>query len=391
MAELILQDQEGRCATCEFDGHILGCGSFGFIRKLSSSHGPIDPSHDAFNGKTVLKTLSHQFNEEHFVHLQRLTTLSHPNLVRCLMVGYPVNPSLLVPKLIHIILEYCEGGNLHQLAIKEPHKMTEKYILHLAEQIAKGIRYLHTRDPIIVYGDLKGENILFQDTAFMQVKIADLDSFGMFKGSQTLHGFMKNPSGSPTHMSPEMLMICDKLNSLSNMDERVGRRTDMYSFACLILELINKGEVPYTDKNKLSIAQNELSSLLAIRNVINKGGSPDVSILFSAPNTMRYSRELQALLNQCLHCNPAERPDCHDLLACVSYLRTDPKRSYSDAETQTESFKPEYSHCDAETQTITVSTEQQAIAAKNSKEKESAAAENLRMQRDTVRKALLGT
>ncbi|OWA54238.1 hypothetical protein BV898_18649 [Hypsibius exemplaris] len=252
------------------------------------------------------------------------------------MVGHAVTPSVLVPKLIHIILEYCEGGNLNELAIKEPYKMTENYVLHLAEQVAKGIRYLHTRDPVIVYGDLKGENILFHDTAFMQVKIADLDSFGMFKGSQTLHGLMKNPAGSPTHMSPEMLTICDKLNSLSNMDERVGRRTDMYSFACLILELINKGEVPYTDKNKLSIAQNELSSLLAIRNVIHKGGSPDVSILFSAPNALRYSRELQTLLNQCLLWNPAERPDCHDLLARVSYLRTDQKRSHSDAETQTE-------------------------------------------------------
>ncbi|OWA54441.1 putative Chaperone protein dnaK [Hypsibius exemplaris] len=238
------------------------------------------------------------------------------------MVGHAVTQNVLEQKRIHIILEYCEGGDLNQLANKEPHKMTEKYVLHLAEQIAKGIRYLHTRDPVIVYGDLKGTNILFKDTAFMQVKIADLDSFGMFRGSQTVHGFMKNPAGSPTHMSPEMLTICDKLNSLSNMDERVGRRTDMYSFACLILELINKGQVPYTNPNKLSIAQEELSSLQAIRNVINEGGCPDVSILFSAPNALRYSRELQALLNQCLHWDPAERPDCHDLLARISYLRT---------------------------------------------------------------------
>ncbi|OWA52904.1 hypothetical protein BV898_17346 [Hypsibius exemplaris] len=256
--------------------------------------------------------------------------------VRCLMVGHAVTQSVLGKKRIHIILEYCEGGNLYQYSKKEPHKMTEKYVLHLAEQVAKGIRYLHTRDPVIVYGDLKGKNILFQDTAFMQVKIADLDSFGMFKGSQTLRGFTKNPVGTPTHMSPEMLKICDELNSLSNMDERVGRRTDMYSFACLILELINMGQVPYTDKNKLSIAQNELSSLLAIRNVINKGGCPDVSILFSAPNALQYSRELQALLNQCLHSNPAERPDCHDLLACISYLKTGirlyPRQSSCDAD-----------------------------------------------------------
>ncbi|OWA54396.1 putative Serine/threonine-protein kinase STE11 [Hypsibius exemplaris] len=322
MNKRILKDKEGRLATCELGYQVFGSGSFGFVQELSSCvFSPIEPSHDVFLGKKVLKTLYNVLKEEDYVHLQRLTTLCHPNLVRCLMVGHIVNTNELDLKLTHIIMEYCEGGNLNHLAEVEPRKMTENYVLHLAEQVAKAIAYLHTRDPVTIYGDLKGKNILFKDKACMQVKIADLDSFGTFKGSRTQHGFAKDPAGSLTHMSPEMLRTCDNLNSRTNMDELVGRKTDIYSFACLILELINNGRVPYTDKNKRRIAPEYLSQD-DFRKMINEGYCPDVSILRFASNAFRYSVQLEALLNQCLNRNPEERPDCNDLLACVSYLRT---------------------------------------------------------------------
>jgi serine/threonine-protein kinase CTR1 len=62
-----------------------------------------------------------------------------------------------------ISLEYCNGGSLFNL-LHEPKETKEKLStqqqLEYALQIAEGMEYLHSHNPMIVHRDLKSLNIL---------------------------------------------------------------------------------------------------------------------------------------------------------------------------------------------------------------------------------------
>ncbi len=88
----------------------------------------------------------------------------------------------------------CNGGNLGAIRTH-----------HVSVSVAKGMQYLHSRQPPILHLDLKSPNILVDDK--WRVKIAD---FGLARVRRnTLVSGKSGFHGTPEWMAPEMLRAED--------------------------------------------------------------------------------------------------------------------------------------------------------------------------------------
>ena len=83
-----------------------------------------------------------------------MSTINHPNVVR--LYGLTLHPLMMV-------LEFCEGGDLHQHLEDKQLLPDEHYTVELqlkwAEDIASGMAYLHSLSPPVVHRDLRSPNV----------------------------------------------------------------------------------------------------------------------------------------------------------------------------------------------------------------------------------------
>ncbi|XP_054812621.1 serine/threonine-protein kinase CTR1-like isoform X2 [Prosopis cineraria] len=127
----------------------IGSGSFGTVHRAE------------WNGSEVaVKILMEQdFHAERVKEFLRevaiMKRLRHPNIV--LLMGAVTQP----PNL-SIVTEYLSRGSLYRLLHKPGAKemLDERRRLSMAYDVAKGMNYLHKRNPPIVHRDLKSPNLL---------------------------------------------------------------------------------------------------------------------------------------------------------------------------------------------------------------------------------------
>ena len=82
-------------------------------------------------------------------------------------------------------MEYCSGGELFDRIKKESH-ISEAIAAHYMSQILEGVAYCHSK--LIVHGDLKPENIVFDNESLSSpLKIIDFGSSSIYKSHKALH------------------------------------------------------------------------------------------------------------------------------------------------------------------------------------------------------------
>lgn len=116
----------------------------------------------------------------------------------------------------YIVEQYMEGESLKRIC--QIRKLHEKTILSYAIQICDLIQYLHTRDEVILYLDLKPDNILIHNE---QVYLVDFGSSNSRTGERD-YGF-----GTPWFASPEQYLS-------KHLDERA----DIYGIGMLLYYMI---------------------------------------------------------------------------------------------------------------------------------------------------------
>ncbi|XP_038881631.1 serine/threonine-protein kinase CTR1-like [Benincasa hispida] len=188
----------------------IGAGSFGTVY------------HADWNGSDVaVKILMEQdLHAERFDEFLRevaiMKCLRHPNIV--LFMGAVTEP----PNL-SIVTEYLSRGSLHRLLHRPGARevLDERRRLNMAYDVAKGMNYLHKRNPPIVHRDLKSPNLLVDKK--YTVKVCD---FGLSR--LKAHTFLssKSAAGTPEWMAPEVLR-----------DEPSNEKSDVYSFGVILWEL----------------------------------------------------------------------------------------------------------------------------------------------------------
>ncbi|KAK9068436.1 hypothetical protein SSX86_012550 [Deinandra increscens subsp. villosa] len=205
----------------------VGEGSFGTV------HRAIWNSEDV-----AVKTLSleQDFHPESVNEFWRevaiMRRLQHPNIV--LFMGVVTQP----PNL-SIVTEYLPRGSLFRLLHKPGPKkiLDEQHRLRMAFDVAKGMNYLHKRNPPIVHRDLKSPNLLVDKN--YTVKVAD---FGLSRLKTNTFLSSKSAAGTAQWMAPEVLN-----------DDPSNEKSDVYSFGVILWELVTL-QVPWSSLTAPQVA-----------------------------------------------------------------------------------------------------------------------------------------
>lgn len=152
-----------------------------------------------------------KYAEKQQHELDIIKDLRHRHIVACL--GHEF-----MNKTLYIYLEYVPGGSLRRM-LNDFGALDEPLLIKATRGIAKGLHYLHRRDPPVVHRDLKGANVLV-DLDFC-VKLAD---FGCSKRDTTTQSFSK--VGSIHWVAPEVLQ-----------NGGHGRKADIWSLGCVVIEM----------------------------------------------------------------------------------------------------------------------------------------------------------
>ena len=182
-----------------------------------------DLRHDRKVALKVLRPdLSAAIGADRFLREIKLAAgLTHPHIL-------PVYDSGQAGELLFYVMPNVEGRSLRERLQRE-RQLPLPEALAITRDVASALDYAHRHH--VVHRDIKPENILLHEGSAM---VAD---FGIGKAlsadaSLTQTGMVV---GTPTYMSPEQ----------ASGDPDVDGRTDLYSLACVLYEMLT-GEPPFT-------------------------------------------------------------------------------------------------------------------------------------------------
>ncbi|KAF8335712.1 kinase-like domain-containing protein [Cantharellus anzutake] len=199
--------------------------------------------------------------------------LSHPNLVP--LLGYVDGDNGL-----GFVSPWYPEGNVINFIKKHPSASRDIICI----DVASGLEYLHSRNPPIVHGDIKGQNILIASDG--RASICDFGLSRILDDNPT--GFTSTVVGMTLRFSaPELLDGGEKT-----------METDVYAYGCTCIEIL-LGKPPYED----------IRSDMALMKAVASG---------TPPISHEQLKECDSclplhILNQCWSSGPRERPGTEEL------------------------------------------------------------------------------
>ncbi len=179
-------------------------------------------------------------------------------------------------RLPHLVMELFRHPNLKMRLTAGPESIADQ-AQSIAQKVADAIGHLHANR--WVHRDLKPENILVDDSG--NVKVIDLALASRPPGILAqLIPTKRTVQGSPSYMSPEQIR-----------GSRVGYAGDIYSFGCLLYELVT-GQAPFTGSTQQELLSKQLYA------------TPPFA---SATNTC-VTQQLDRFIRELLAKRPKERP-----------------------------------------------------------------------------------
>lgn len=200
---------------------LVGMGNFSQVRRGIWNNNLIaikliksrtEPQSQSSKNKDKQKSIK-DFKSE----VELLSQLKHPNLVNFL--GYCLEPNA-------IVMEYLPQ-NLHDYLIENRGKLESQQMVDFAYDIARGMEYLHRHS--IIHRDLKSFNILLDEN--LNVKIADFGIARVKSNTSTM-----TTTGTIAWTAPEILR-----------HEPYNEKSDVYSYAIVLWEIVNEGEIPFEE------------------------------------------------------------------------------------------------------------------------------------------------
>jgi len=207
--------------------------------------------------------------EKQFINEMRLlSTLRHPNI--CTVMG-----TVTIDSEPMLIMEYMQMGSLFSLLHNKTVPLSGELILPILQDVAKGLRFLHSASPPVIHSDLKSANILV-DNRF-HAKVAD---FGLSQKKKA------SAVGTPYWMAPELLRN-ESDNTLAS---------DVYSFGIILFEAYTR-KMPYDGEDF-----NDVIKFVADKRVQKRPPLPK-----SAPP------QIASMMTECFADDPNERPTFDEL------------------------------------------------------------------------------
>ncbi|KAI3689569.1 hypothetical protein L2E82_47530 [Cichorium intybus] len=155
--------------------------------------------------------------------------LRHPNVL--LFMGSVCSQDKLA-----MVTELLPRGSLFNVLHNSGHSLDIKRRLRMAADVARGMNYLHHRNPPIVHRDLKSSNLLVDKN--WSVKVGD---FGLSKLKHATFLTARSGRGTPQWMAPEVLR-----------NEPSNEKSDVFSFGIILWELVTQC-IPWSNMNPLQV------------------------------------------------------------------------------------------------------------------------------------------
>ncbi|AWB44862.1 serine/threonine protein kinase [Paenibacillus sp. CAA11] len=124
--------------------------------------------------QSVAETSSYAYIEE---EATMLITLQHPRLPRIVDFFPPGTEGE-----TYLIMDLIDGVTLEQ-TVRTTKQVTEQTLIKLGEQICEGLDYLHSRQPAIIYRDLKPSNLMIQPNG--ELRFIDFGTAREYKAERT--------------------------------------------------------------------------------------------------------------------------------------------------------------------------------------------------------------
>ncbi|KAI5073670.1 hypothetical protein GOP47_0011683 [Adiantum capillus-veneris] len=155
--------------------------------------------------------------------------LRHPNVLLFMGAVYS-------PHHWSIVTEFLPRGSLFRLLHKNTQRLEWRRRLLMVVDVARGMNYLHHRNPPIVHRDLKSSNLLVDKN--WTVKVGD---FGLSRMKHATYLTSKSGKGTPQWMAPEVLR-----------NEPSNEKSDVYSFGVILWELATE-QIPWEGFNSMQV------------------------------------------------------------------------------------------------------------------------------------------
>ena len=203
-----------------------------------------------------------------------LRTLRHPNI--CMLLGYSrtENFEVMISELMR-----CSLLDIFKSHIINNTKMPKRKQIIYAQQLAKGMNYLHQCKPPIIHRDLKPANLLIDGSGTLKISdfgLAKVRPDPKRKESESFR--MTGETGSYRFMAPEVFRHEDYTETV-----------DIYSFAMIFYYLL-AGRPPW----------DQLSGLKAVIKAAMEADRPVVE--------RSWDIQLSNMIQRCWDENPSARP-----------------------------------------------------------------------------------
>src|SRR2546422_656349 len=215
-----------------------------------------DLKHDRLVAVKVLRPeLAAVLGAERFLREIRLTAqLQHPHILTLIDSGE-------ADGFLFYVMPYIEGESLRQRLEREGQLPLDE-ALRITRVIASALDFAHSRG--VIHRDIKPENVMLHEGEPM---VAD---FGIALAVSTAGRERLTQTGlslgTPAYMSPEQ----------ATADPKLDGRSDQYSLACVLYEMV-AGEPPYTRPTAHAIIAQRLTEpiphLGTVRRVSQAGGA----------------------------------------------------------------------------------------------------------------------
>ncbi|XP_071687030.1 uncharacterized protein [Rutidosis leptorrhynchoides] len=270
--ELELENDLNSAADCDIRWEDLifkeeiGHGSF--ARVYRGIWNGSDVAVKVYLGNQYSEKVLQDYNKE----IDIMKRLRHPNVL--LYMGSVCSQDKLA-----MVTELLPRGSLFNVLHNNSHSLDIKRRLRMAADVARGMNYLHHRNPPIVHRDLKSSNLLVDKN--WSVKVGD---FGLSKLKHATFLTARSGRGTPQWMAPEVLR-----------NEPSNEKSDVFSFGIILWELVTQC-VPWNNMNPLQ--------------VVGVVGFMDRRL--DLPEDLDPS--LSCIIQDCWQSNPSERPSFENIM-----------------------------------------------------------------------------
>ncbi|KAL0477086.1 hypothetical protein AKO1_010339 [Acrasis kona] len=282
---------------------IIGKGAYGTVcvanDDKTGGQVAIKKNNNIFGHGTYSMNISTRVLRE----LKIISHMDHPNILGLKEVVIPSSVSELTD--LYMITDLMET-DLRNI-IRSRQKLSDKHLQYITFQILAALNYMHSAS--VLHRDLKPENILINSDS--RVKVCD---FGLARGID----FEKDPTMSTCYVQTRWYRAPELLLS----HEVVSKQADMWSFGCILAELLT-GNVLFRGSSPINQIE-KIVQLLGKPDMENVRGSQqgvdfmkrmknypgrDLSIVLEGHNPLAID-----LLRKILEFNPEKRISASEAL-----------------------------------------------------------------------------